>query len=102
MALVKCKECGKEISNKAEICVECGFPLSKKKNGSEEIKTQQKTRKSLKLQLLLSKIMMILGFALAYGYSQMEDDKAIIYIYVLAAGIILYIVSKVRIWWNHS
>jgi len=46
--------------------------------------------------------MMILGFALAYGYSQMEDDKAIIYIYVLAAGIILYIVSKVRIWWNHS
>lgn len=102
MALVKCKECGKKVSNKADVCVECGYPLSKNKNGSEEIKTQQKTRKSLKLQLLLSKIMMILGFALAYGYSQMEDDKAIIYVYVLVAGIILYIVSKVRIWWNHS
>jgi len=46
MALVKCKECGKEVSNKAEVCVECGFPLSKKKkNSSEEVKTQQKTKK---------------------------------------------------------
>lgn len=102
MALVKCKECGKEISNKAEICVECGFPLSKKKNGSEEIKTQQKTRKSLKLQLLLSKIMMILGFVLAFGYSQMKDDKVIIYICVFVVGIILYVASRVRIWWNHA
>lgn len=102
MALVKCKECGKEVSNKAEICVECGFPLSKKKNGSEEIKTQQKTRKSLKLQLLLSKIMMILGFVLAFGYSQMKDDKVIIYICVFVVGIILYVASRVRIWWNHA
>lgn len=106
MALVKCKECGKEVSNKAEICVECGFPLSKKKNGSEEIKTQQKTRKSLKLQLLLSKIMMILGFVLVFGYSQyppmQDDDKVIIYMCVFVVGIILYVASRVRIWWNHD
>lgn len=29
MALIKCKECGKEISDKIEICVHCGCPLSK-------------------------------------------------------------------------
>lgn len=27
MALIKCPECGKEISDKSEICVGCGFPL---------------------------------------------------------------------------
>lgn len=27
MALIKCPECGKEISDKAEACVYCGFPI---------------------------------------------------------------------------
>ena len=29
MALIKCPECGKEISDKADVCIGCGFPLSK-------------------------------------------------------------------------
>lgn len=34
MALIKCPECGKEISNKAQACIHCGFPLSElKKEG---------------------------------------------------------------------
>lgn len=31
MALIKCPECGKEISDKAPACIHCGFPLSKLK-----------------------------------------------------------------------
>ena len=27
MALIKCPECGKEISDKAKMCIGCGFPL---------------------------------------------------------------------------
>ena len=27
MALIKCPECGKEISDKAEICVNCGINM---------------------------------------------------------------------------
>lgn len=27
MALIKCSECGKEISDKSEICIHCGYPL---------------------------------------------------------------------------
>ena len=30
MSLVKCPECGKEISSKSEKCVHCGFPLYKR------------------------------------------------------------------------
>lgn len=30
MALVKCKECGEEISNKAEACPKCGAPIKAK------------------------------------------------------------------------
>ena len=28
MALIKCPECGKEISDKASACIHCGFPLA--------------------------------------------------------------------------
>lgn len=28
MALIKCPECGKEISDKAPACIHCGFPLN--------------------------------------------------------------------------
>jgi endogenous inhibitor of DNA gyrase (YacG/DUF329 family) len=28
MALIKCPECGKEVSDKASACINCGFPLS--------------------------------------------------------------------------
>lgn len=27
MALIKCPECGKEISDKSNVCIHCGFPL---------------------------------------------------------------------------
>lgn len=29
MALIKCPECMKEISDKAEVCIHCGYPISK-------------------------------------------------------------------------
>lgn len=29
MSLIKCKECGKEISDKAENCPHCGYPINK-------------------------------------------------------------------------
>ena len=29
MALIKCPECGKEISDKATNCINCGFPIAK-------------------------------------------------------------------------
>ena len=41
MALIKCPECGKQISNKAEVCPHCGINLKEKKilhKDPEEIK----------------------------------------------------------------
>lgn len=35
MALISCPECGKEISNYADSCPHCGFPIKKEKEESE-------------------------------------------------------------------
>lgn len=37
MALIKCPECGKEISDKADNCPNCGYPVDKVQNMSEGI-----------------------------------------------------------------
>ena len=36
MALIKCEECGKEISDTAKSCPNCGFVLSKKKQNNND------------------------------------------------------------------
>ena len=41
MAIIKCPECGKEVSNKARSCPNCGAPIDKKtycpKCGSSDV-----------------------------------------------------------------
>ena len=41
MALIKCKECGKEISDAADSCPHCGFPLKQESNNDENITKKQ-------------------------------------------------------------
>ncbi|MBR0341667.1 MAG: ribosomal protein L7/L12 [Oscillospiraceae bacterium] len=45
MALIKCPECGKEISDKSHQCIHCGFPLD------EIVNTPQKAEKYYKVVL---------------------------------------------------
>ena len=36
MALIKCPECGGQVSDKAPACIHCGYPLHKKNDVAEE------------------------------------------------------------------
>ena len=107
MALVKCKECGKEVSNKADACVGCGYPIKIKQHTFNI----EHTKKSLKLQLFISKYTMLLLVIVAVVTSMMianavVEEKYYTYvIYVLiamAVNIFWYALTKIRIWWNHD
>lgn len=41
MALIVCPECGKEISDQAEYCIHCGYPIKKISQQQEESKKYQ-------------------------------------------------------------
>lgn len=41
MSLINCPECGKEISDKADICIGCGFPIKEYLNKTEEEKAKK-------------------------------------------------------------
>jgi DNA-directed RNA polymerase subunit RPC12/RpoP len=55
MALVPCRECGKEVSDAAKVCPYCG------------IKTPSKKRHQRGIIITVSILLLVLG-ALAYGY----------------------------------
>nr|DAG64025.1 MAG TPA: zinc-ribbon containing domain protein [Caudoviricetes sp.] len=45
MGLIKCPDCGKEVSDKANVCINCGFPIE------EYLKEQAEQRRKLAKQL---------------------------------------------------
>jgi uncharacterized membrane protein YvbJ len=95
MALIKCGDCGTEVSDKARQCPKCACPISTK--GSEE-KTQviEQTSKRLKMQLLIGVAILFLGFISLFSGS---SSGAIIFLII---GVIIIIASKVSIWWHHE
>ena len=107
MALVKCKECGKEVSNKADVCVGCGYPIKIKQHTFNI----EHTKKNLKLQLFISKYtMLLLAIVASTIYfmitnAVLEEKDYLYFIYALIAiamGIFWYTLTKIRIWWNHA
>ena len=53
MAIIRCPECDREISDKAEKCPHCGYPLKSAKT-SEESNTMSDTRFKKKVIFLLA------------------------------------------------
>lgn len=59
MALIKCKECGKEISGTAESCPHCGYRTAHGRSITEA--------KVLLVQWIIFAILIVVGFVLVFG-----------------------------------
>lgn len=64
MALIKCPECEREISDQASKCVHCGYQL--------KVMTE-KTNKFAKTIVIVSVIVILVGFT---GYKYIQYQKA--------------------------
>lgn len=110
MALIKCPDCGANVSSKAPSCIQCGCPIS----GSQKAPTQntyattQETSKKLKSHQLVSIFMVGLGvflFVLGTSEGATADDAKFNMTgggLMMCFGFLLFIITKVRIWWNHK
>jgi hypothetical protein len=61
MALIKCKECGIEVSEKAAACVKCGAPLE---------------QESLAIKFFAGCIMVAMGMGILYGILKLIQPNA--------------------------
>lgn len=78
MALIRCPECGKEISDKSPACIHCGFPLellkSSSGSGIDETTVEKDTGKDVEDDTLCEK-----GYSLEsldYGNEKVQAENA--------------------------
>lgn len=102
MALIKCDECGKEISNKAPSCPNCGNPVLPVAANNErtivvkDVVTTQGTAKSYKAQMLI-------GFALmGFGVIMMLNQSGTVGGWSFAIGLITFLAARASAWWHHG
>lgn len=57
MALIKCPECGKEISDKAESCIGCGYVI----NSKNKINVNKKNKKASRIIIIIIVLVVLVG-----------------------------------------
>ena len=98
MAIIKCEECGNEISEKAASCPTCGNPITGALNSP--VYTVEQTSKKFKLQAILSIVTSCVG--LVGMFATAENGNTTIPTLMFMGGVIWFIVNRIRIWWNHK
>ncbi|MBE7525534.1 zinc-ribbon domain-containing protein [Patescibacteria group bacterium] len=103
MTLINCSECGREVSDKATACPNCGNPI-----GAQHIKQPtliEQTSKTWKFTQLLGWILMLFGvfiFFPSFNMRGLRDPMAGLGILVFSLGILTALVGKFEAWWHHS
>lgn len=91
MSLISCTECGARLSMRAEICPDCGYPVTAA--GHEIARTWQREYKLLQL---LGACIACAGIAAAIADSPVAATISI------TAGIAAYLAGLLGAWWNTS
>jgi uncharacterized OB-fold protein len=107
MALIKCSECGKEVSEKAAACPSCGNPISASNSSevqrvsieSAPVLTTQSTGKGPKGVQLVGILLMAAG-PVSCVLSPTGNIFSVIAFFLL--GLCIYFAGSIAAWWRHG
>lgn len=102
MALVRCFECGREVSSYAASCPHCGCPVPRLEN---EVQTIQKTSKRIKAILVITFLSMVVGCSGMLIHDSKQhgpDDSALVWTLTMLVGAVGFVVTKFAQWWEHG
>jgi DNA-directed RNA polymerase subunit RPC12/RpoP len=95
MALIKCPECSTEVSDKAEKCPKCAYPIL-----GQSIQTIEQTSKIYKKQIIYGLLVLVLGFIILF--SSKSDSGKNWGAFIALMGFVWFLFAKVSIWWHHK
>jgi F0F1-type ATP synthase assembly protein I len=100
MALISCPECKTEVSEYAEKCPKCSYPLKKSITESKAQEVEL-TSKRLKGRLIIA-VMLMIGGMLLLLIGHTVPFLLVIGCLVALFGAILSVATKISIWWHHK
>lgn len=96
MALIQCRECGKQVSDQASACPQCGAPVQGVRVAGTV--TTQATGKKSKQHELLGGVAFGAGLlAAVFG-----GEPVWLWLLLAVAGLIWYFVARFAAWWHHG
>lgn len=111
MALINCPECNAQVSDKAEACPRCAYPLAgggTTQAHAGKIQTVEQTSKRFKLQELLSALLVIgsiffiiIGLA-GSGIGSGNPSLVALGFIGSLGGLIWFIAVRFLVWWHHG
>lgn len=106
MSIVKCPECGHDVSSKAAACPNCGAPVAQSPLRSDHaaphgkhVQTIERTSKSYKTQYLLS---WTIGIACIIGALASGGTAETWFILGWVLCIFWYIAARIGAWWDNG
>lgn len=95
MALIKCSECGTEVSDRADKCPKCACPISSGIQ-TEKAQTIELTGKKFKKNLLIGVALILVAWPAGYFLG-----SGTITLTLLIIGVVVILATKISIWWHH-
>jgi uncharacterized membrane protein YvbJ len=95
MSLIKCSECGKEISDHAESCPSCGNPIHNQVVETKKPVKIELTDKKWKKRIAFTIILLFIGWAITF--------KSIGWgIFLMFVAFIIGLSARVGAWWTNG
>jgi len=103
MALIKCSECGRDVSDSAASCPNCGHPISFNNKTVVQLDSAPQKRKKYRVGILIFGLMFVVGsiFSMIWGFSAItggEGGQFGFWFFVAAVGFIGMIASAIGSW----
>jgi zinc-ribbon domain len=96
MAIIKCPECGSQVSDKATACPSCAHPVG-------AVTLIEQTAKRWKAVQMYGVAGMLLGLLFVFAAIGSESFAvSMLAGLVTAAGIAIYSVGRIAAWWHHG
>lgn len=105
MAIIQCPECKKDVSDRAEKCPNCAYPLQNTNSDHQDdnVLTIELTSKALKKQMVFAVLFLLASFLIVIIASVNRIEVLGYFGLIFAvASVIWMIVIKVRKWWRHD
>lgn len=98
MTLMKCPECGTEVSSLAASCPKCAAPISQlsaAKAVGQQVVTAERTRKRIKEHTVFSILLIVLGLIIA-GSSGGNETMSMVGVVMTLGGIVWFLAARRR------
>ena len=103
MALIKCPECNRDVSDKAATCPHCGYPLGRIAPGPRPVQVIEQTGRRWKALRALGWFLILAGVAVVLREFAADDSRGVSLGWWLGgAGVACLVTSSAGAWWFHG